>query len=988
MVNGQWSNSEVFCRQHNDRIIHHSSFTIHDSPFTIRHSRSMLTSTQIRQQFLDFFKSKGHVIVPSAPIVVKDDPTLMFTNAGMNQFKDYFLGNKQPKHKRVADTQKCLRVSGKHNDLEEVGVDTFHHTMFEMLGNWSFGDYFKKEAIEWSWELLTEVYKIPKDRLYVTVFAGDEEEKLPKDDEAINEWKKYLDKDRIMLFGRKDNFWEMGDTGPCGPCSEIHIDCRPDEERKEIDGKILVNQDNPQVIEVWNDVFIQFNRLKDGTLEPLPAKHVDTGMGFERLVRVLQNKNSNYDTDIFTGIIEATEKITGKKYVRPPLAPPTGENNAQSSQPPLTPPIGENSAQPSLIEDVHKKRNSPTSEVGSVGIPPLGEPKGAEALGAGLPPLGEPKGAIAFRVIADHIRAIGFTIADGQLPSNTGAGYVIRRILRRAVRYYFSYLDYRQPLLCQLMPLLAHQFEHVFPELQQQIDFASKVVKEEEEAFLRTLDKGLKRIDDIIRSSDDKVISGKYAFELYDTYGFPIDLTRLIAAENNLIVDEQGFNAEMQQQKNRSRAATAIDTEDWVTVNEGAENTFVGYDTLETETKILKYRKVKAKGKESFQLVLEKTPFYAESGGQVGDTGEIIVNSEKIKVNDTKKENELIIHFVDQVPPELSGKVIATVDAKKRRDTAWHHSATHLLHAALRKVLGTHVIQKGSLVNAEHLRFDFSHFAKMTDAEIAEVEELVNEKIRNNIPVVIKKMPKDDAMKMGAMALFGEKYGDVVRVVIIDPTYSIELCGGTHVGATGDIGFFKITNETAVAAGVRRVEAVCGKLAEDYVNEKLRALEQLQVQLKSPQDISKAVEKLIEDRNELQKATEKLQRLQSRASVDRLISKKETVNQFQLYHDIIADADIGVLKLISTELEIKDAKQSVALLIGKKNGKVNVLITLSDDLSKEGKLDANKIIKEKIAPLINGGGGGQKFLATASGSEASNVDKVIAQFKEMLKTSS
>jgi alanyl-tRNA synthetase len=927
----------------------------------------MTTSTQIRQQFLDFFKSKGHVIVPSAPIVVKNDPTLMFTNAGMNQFKDYFLGNKQPKHKRVADTQKCLRVSGKHNDLEEVGVDTFHHTMFEMLGNWSFGDYFKKEAIEWSWELLTEVYKIPKDRLYITVFAGDEEEKLPKDDEAISEWKKYLDKDRIMLFGRKDNFWEMGDTGPCGPCSEIHVDCRPDEERKKIDGKTLVNQDNSQVIEIWNDVFIQFNRLKDGTLEPLPAKHVDTGMGFERLVRVLQNKNSNYDTDIFTGIIEATEKITGKKYT-PLLAPPKGEN----------------SAQPSLNEDAAKKKRSPKSEASSADLPPSGEPKGAVA--------------IAFRVIADHIRAIGFTIADGQLPSNTGAGYVIRRILRRAVRYYFSYLDYKQPLLYQLMPLLAHQFGNVFPELQKQIDFVGKVVKEEEEAFLRTLDKGLKRIDDIIRSSNDRVISGKYAFELYDTYGFPIDLTRLIASENDLTVDEKGFDAEMQQQKNRSRAATAIDTEDWITVNEGADNTFVGYDTLELETKILKYRRVKAKGKESFQLVLEKTPFYAESGGQVGDTGELILPSPRgegpetsggvrLTVNDTKKENELIIHFVDQIPSELNGKVIATVDAKKRRDTALHHSATHLLHAALRKVLGTHVIQKGSLVNAEHLRFDFSHFAKMTDAEIAEVEELVNEKIRANIPVVIKMMPKDEAMKMGAMALFGEKYGEIVRVVIIDPIYSIELCGGTHVGATGDIGFFKITNETAVAAGVRRVEAVCGKLAEDYVNAKLKTLEQLQTQLKNPQDISKAVEKLIEDRNELQKATEKLQRLQSRASVDRLISKRETVNQFQLYHDIIADADIGVLKLISTELEIKDAKQSVALLIGKKNGKVNVLVTLSDDLSKAGKLDANKIVKEKIAPLINGGGGGQKFLATASGTEVSNLDKVITQFKELLQGS-
>ncbi|HET9825153.1 MAG TPA: alanine--tRNA ligase, partial [Chitinophagaceae bacterium] len=612
-----------------------------------------------------------------------------------------------------------------------------------------------------------------------------------------------------------------------------------------------------------------------------------------------------------------------------------------------------------------------------------------------VPPSEGFREAVSFRVIADHLRAIGFTIADGQLPSNTGAGYVIRRILRRAVRYYFSYLDYKQPLLCQLMPLLAHQFESVFPELQKQIDFVSKVVKEEEEAFLRTLDKGLKRIDDIIRSSRERTISGENAFELYDTYGFPIDLTRLIASENNFTVDENGFESEMRQQKERSRAATAIDTEDWVTVNEGVENTFVGYDTLETETKIIKYRKVKAKGKESFQLVLEKTPFYAESGGQVGDTGELILGSPRgegpggsagvtLNVTDTKKENELIIHFVDALPAELNGKITARVYAKKRRDTAWHHSATHLLHAALRKVLGMHVIQKGSLVNAEHLRFDFSHFAKMTDSEIAEVEELVNEKIRNNIPVVIKMMPKEEAMKLGAMALFGEKYGDTVRVVIMDPTYSIELCGGTHVGATGDIGFFKITNETAIAAGVRRVEAVCGKLAEDYVDEKLKVLAQLEAQLKSPQDITKAVEKLLEDRNELQKTTEKLQRLQSRASVDKLISNKETINHLQLYHDIIPDADIGVLKLISSELDIKDAKQSVALLIGKKNGKVNVLVTLSDDVTKQGKLDANKIVKEKIAPLINGGGGGQKFLATASGTETSNIDKIVNQFKDIL----
>jgi alanyl-tRNA synthetase len=882
----------------------------------------MMTSSQIRQQFLDFFKSKGHVIVPSAPIVVKNDPTLMFTNAGMNQFKDYFLGNKQPAHKRVADTQKCLRVSGKHNDLEEVGVDTYHHTMFEMLGNWSFGDYFKKEAIEWSWQLLTEVYKIPKDRLYVTVFGGDEAEKLPKDDEAIDEWRKCLGEDRILSFGRKDNFWEMGDTGPCGPCTEIHVDCRPDEERKKIDGKKLVNTDNPQVIEIWNNVFIQFNRLKDGTLESLPAQHVDTGMGFERLVRVLQNKISNYDTDVFTALIEATEKVTAKKY-----SPSAGG-----------------------------------------------------------------KGEVAFRVIADHIRAIGFTIADGQLPSNTGAGYVIRRILRRAVRYYFSYLDYKQPLLCQLMPLLAHQFENVFPELQKQIDFVGKVVKEEEEAFLRTLDKGLKRIDDIIQSaSKNKMVTGRDAFELYDTYGFPIDLTRLIASENKLAVDEKGFEAEMQQQKNRSRAATAIDTEDWVVLNDSSINSFVGYDTLETKTKILKYRKVKAKGKESYQIVLETTPFYAESGGQVGDTGELIFLSssgegqgERFIINDTKKENELIVHFTDSIPADPAGEVIAIVDGRKRRDTAWHHTATHLLHSALRKVLGTHVIQKGSLVNAEHLRFDFSHFAKMTNEEIAEVEELVNEKIRDNIPVVTRYMPKEEALKLGAMALFGEKYGETVRVVIIDPTYSIELCGGTHVGATGDIGFFKITNEAAVAAGVRRIEAVCGRLAENYVNEKIKIVEVLQAQLKNPKDLSKAIEQLIEDRNDLLKTTEKLNRLQAETFADKLVLKKQLINQLDFYSDIIQEGDITLLKMIFSELHIKDSERSVALLIGKKDGKINVLVGLSDDLLKAGKYDANKIIKETIAPMINGGGGGQKFLATASGSDVASIDKIINQFKEIL----
>ncbi|MDQ6608519.1 MAG: alanine--tRNA ligase, partial [Bacteroidota bacterium] len=654
-----------------------------------------MTSADIRKAFLEFFASKGHQIVPSAPIVVKNDPTLMFTNAGMNQFKDYFLGNRQAPFPRVADTQKCLRVSGKHNDLEEVGVDTYHHTMFEMLGNWSFGNYFKKEAIEWSWELLTTVLNIPKDRLYVTIFEGDTNEGLPKDEEAATEWKKWIAEDRIVLGNKKDNFWEMGDTGPCGPCTEIHVDTRSDEERKGVDGKTLVNADHPQVIEIWNNVFIQYNRLKNGSLEQLPAKHVDTGMGFERLVRVIQQKTSNYDTDVFTGTIKKIEQITGESY------------------------------------------------------------KG-----------GDTKSDIAFRVLADHIRAIAFTIADGQLPSNTGAGYVIRRILRRAVRYYYSYLNYQQPLLHQLLPVIATQFENVFPELKSQEAFVERVIREEEEAFLRTLEKGLKRIDEVVANiavtiheksqmnatltgtkslsadgegtdSTGALIKGKEAFELYDTYGFPIDLTKLIASENKLLVDEEGFTIEMQKQKNRSRSATKIDTEDWIIVNDGSNNEFIGYDSLETKAHILKYRKIKAKGKEAYQIVLDKTPFYAESGGQVGDTGELIINNEQLRIVDTKKENDLVIHFAESLPSDLNGEVIAKVDAVKRSATAIHHSATHLLHAALRQVLGTHVAQKGSLVNADYLRFDFSHFSKLSDEEIKEVERLVNEKIRANISVVI-----------------------------------------------------------------------------------------------------------------------------------------------------------------------------------------------------------------------------------------------------------
>lgn len=871
----------------------------------------MMTSDQIRQAFLDFFRSKGHEIVPSAPIVIKNDPTLLFTNAGMNQFKEYFLGNKLAPWKRVADTQKCLRVSGKHNDLEEVGVDTYHHTMFEMLGNWSFGDYFKNEAIAWSWELLTEVYKIPKDRLYATVFEGDTNENLPPSKIALAKWKTLMPDDHIVFGNKKDNFWEMGDTGPCGPCSEIHVDCRPDEERAKIPGRELVNKDHPQVIEIWNNVFIQYNRKKDGSLEPLPATHVDTGMGFERLTRVLQGKNSNYDTDIFTGTIAATEKICSKKY--------TGGDDKQS---------------------------------------------------------------VAFRVIADHIRAIGFTIADGQLPSNTGAGYVIRRILRRAVRYYYSYLDYKQPLLFQLMPILAKQFAHVFPELIQQVDFVSKVVKEEEEAFLRTLDKGLKRIEDIIRNSKE-VIAGKEVFELYDTYGFPIDLTRLIASENNLSVDESGFEKEMQQQKDRSRAATVLDTEDWVILNDSAAQQFIGYTALETQTKVIKYRKVKSKGKESFQLVLEQTPFYAESGGQVGDTGALYFDGEEILVTDTKKENDLVIQFTSSLPVNITAVVDARVDKNRRGKTAVHHSATHLLHAALRKVLGTHVAQKGSLVNADYLRFDFSHFAKLTNEEIEKIESLVNQKIRENIPVVIKELPKEEALKMGAMALFGEKYGDMVRVVVIDPSYSVELCGGTHVGSTGELGFFKIVSESAVAAGVRRVEAVSGLAAEKYLRDELQLLHAVREQFKNPKDLYKSIESVLNENSELKK---KLEHLENRMLVgirNELLQKDEMVNGITFVGDIVEVNNADALKKLCFDLK-NNLNDYVAVLAANIGGKPYVAIGIADTVVAARNLDAGKIIKEHLAPIIKGGGGGQKNLATAGGQDASNLKLVLEKVKSLL----
>ena len=867
-----------------------------------------LSAAEIRQAFLDFFKSKGHQIVPSAPLVVKNDPTLMFINSGMAPFKDFFLGIGKPSNPRIADTQKCLRVSGKHNDLEEVGVDTYHHTLFEMLGNWSFGDYFKKNAIAWSWEFLTDVLKLDKDRLYVTIFEGNEAENIPKDEEAFQEWKKVITEDRILLGNKKDNFWEMGDTGPCGPCTEIHVDCRTEEERKAVDGATLVNNDHPQVIEIWNNVFIQFNRKKDNSLELLPAKHVDTGMGFERLVRVIQQKTSNYDTDVFTGTIATIEKIVNKKYDR-----------------------------------------------------------------------SDSKEAIAFRVLSDHIRAVAFTISDGQLPSNTGAGYVIRRILRRAVRYYFSYLDRKEPLLHLLVPVLAEQFANVFPDLKAQQDFVAKVILEEETSFLKTLDNGLKRLDTIIKDSD-KIINGKSAFELLDTFGFPIDLTNLIASEKGLSVDEIEFEEELQKQKTRSRAASEQDVDDWITLQDG-KSVFVGYDSLEEKAKVLKYRKIKSKGKEQYQIVLDKTPFYAESGGQVGDVGNLRIQNSDFRITDTKKENDLIVHFVDEIPADFNGDVIATVDAVVRKKTTIHHSSTHLLQAALQHVLGKHIAQKGSLNNSEYMRFDFSHFAKMTDDEIEQVENLVNEKIRANIPVVIKEMSKDDAVKLGAMALFGEKYGDVVRVVIMDEKYSIELCGGTHVGSTGELGLFKITSESAVAAGVRRVEAVCGELALQFVNEKISQLANVNTELKNPKDSVKAIQSLIEENSSLKKEIEKFQNEKVEIIKQSLRTKIRNQNDVHVLIEKVDEVNADGLKKIQFDLKNEfDNLYFVAATIS--NGKPLISVILSENIVKDKKLHAGNLVKE-LAKAIKGGGGGQPFYATAGGTDVSGIETVLKQAEEL-----
>ena len=879
-------------------------------------------SAEIREKFMDFFKSKSHVIVPSGPIVTKNDPSLLFTNAGMNQFKDYFLGNKMAPHPRVADTQKCLRVSGKHNDLEEVGVDNYHHTMFEMLGNWSFGDYFKKEAISWSWELLTEVYRIPADRLYITIFGGDQIEKLGSDEESKVEWSNWVTGDRIINGSKKDNFWEMGDTGPCGPCTEIHIDCRPDEERRSSDAKHLINKDHPQVIEIWNIVFIQFNRIKSGALEMLPSRHVDTGMGLERLVRFIQHKQSNYDTDIFSGTISLIARITGKSYA----------------------------ASDSEIKD------------------------------------------IAFRVIADHIRAICFTIADGQLPANTGAGYVIRRILRRAVRYYYSYLDQKEPLLFQLVTHLAAQFEKVFPELQQQQSFIERVVREEEEAFLRTLDKGIKIFNEYIEKGTgesssgfqkEKRISGAFAFKLNDTYGFPIDLTSLMAREIGWSVDEKDFDVELQKQRDRSRAAGQLDTGDWVPVHENGKIIFSGYRELDTETEISRWRKAKIKGRDIYQLVLGKTPFYAESGGQVGDTGVLTISGEKIDVLDTKKENDLIIHFTEKLPVDQKAQVLASVNREKRMSIAVHHTATHLLHAALRKVLGTHVAQKGSLVNAEHLRFDFSHFAKLSDQEIEDIEKLVNEKIRENIVVMIREMPRDEALNLGAMALFGEKYGDMVRVVTIDPSFSVELCGGTHVRATGELGFFKIKSESAVAAGVRRIEAVAGLSAESFIDDELSILSGVRTQFKNPKDLLKSLGDLQTETSSLRKKIESMEMRQAAHLKTELMGKAIAVGKYSFIGEIIDGLSPETLRKLTSELRSESPVLLISLAVISE-GKPFVAIGIGDELANEKGLDASKLIRELVTPKIKGGGGGQKTLASAGGQDASVLASVIKALKGLI----
>jgi len=873
-----------------------------------------MTAQEIRDQFLAFFESKQHKIVASAPIVNKDDPTLMFTNAGMNQFKDFFLGNQTPEVRRIADTQKCLRVSGKHNDLEEVGLDGTHHTMFEMLGNWSIGDYFKEEAIGWSWELLTEVYKLPKDRIYATVFGGDKEDGLPADEEAKEIWKKYLPEDHILFFDRKDNFWEMGDTGPCGPCSEIHIDMRPDEERQKLSGADLVNMDDPMVVEIWNNVFIQFNRKADRSLESLPEKHVDTGMGFERLCMILQGKTATYDTDLFTPFIKHIEKVSGKSYSR---------------------------------------SYDPKNKVD-----------------------------IAMRVVSDHIRAVAFAIADGQLPSNTGAGYVIRRILRRAVRYYYSFLDLKSPFLHTLIPMLSDEFGKVFPELAAQKEQVAKVIEGEEIAFLNTLENGLGRFDNMEVVNNQ--IKGEDAFELYDTFGFPIDLTRLIATEKGYTIDEVGFEKALAAQKARSRADAQKEVGDWQVVTEDEEVEFIGYDTLElTDAKVLKYRIVNVKKKDQYQLVLNRTPFYGESGGQVGDKGTLWIGDEKVRVFDTKKENELTVHIIDRLPADMSAEVKGFVDATTRRATENNHTATHLMHAALHRILGEHALQKGQNVDHKRLRFDFSHFQPVTEEELIEIEEIVNQKVRENIELEEDRaVPIQAAKDFGATMLFGEKYGDVVRMITFDDSFSRELCGGTHVPATGNIGLFKIVSETGVAAGIRRIEAVTAETAAEYIKKQLDELDKIRGLFKNAPNTAKQVEALQEENKQLKKELEKMRNAQAGALKDQLKAKVETINEVQYLGAKIDLDDANAIKTLAFQLE-KELDNAVIILGAEVKGKALLTIMISKEIAGQDKLHAGTMIRQ-LAKHIQGGGGGQPFYATAGGKNPAGLEAAIAEGREVV----
>ncbi len=873
-----------------------------------------MNSQEIRSAFLNFFKSKEHVLVPSAPMVVKDDPTLMFTNAGMNQFKDIFLGNTPAKHKRVADTQKCLRVSGKHNDLEEVGYDTYHHTMFEMLGNWSFGDYFKKEAIEWAWELLTGVFQIDKENLYVTVFGGDQQDKMEADKEAYSFWKNIVSEERILFGNKKDNFWEMGETGPCGPCSEIHIDLRSDVEKKTTPGRELVNKDHPEVIEIWNLVFIEFNRLASGALEPLPQKHIDTGMGFERLTMALQGVKSNYDTDIFQPLIQVLASLSGKAY---------GKNRETD---------------------------------------------------------------IALRVVSDHIRAVAFAIADGQLPSNTGAGYVIRRILRRAVRYGFTFLGLEEPFIYKMLPVLVDQMKAVFPEIKSQQKLIEQVIKEEETAFLKTLALGIKRFEQFLENDKERQqIPGDFAFDLFDTFGFPIDLTQLMAREKGLTVDMEGFHKGLEVQKKRSRSAASRASSDWIILSEQTHTLFTGYDHLQEEAHILKYRRVVAKKKTVFEVVLDKTPFYAESGGQVGDSGTLQSEFETLHVVDTKKENNLWVHLCAENPTHPEALFVAHIDETKRRLTANNHSATHLMHAALRNLLGTHVEQRGSLVDADRLRFDFSHFAKMSKEEIRTVEHMVNQKIRENIALHIDNgIPIEEAKAKGAMALFGEKYGDKVRVVTFDPHFSVELCGGTHVAATGQIGCFKIVSESGIAAGVRRIEAITADKAESFFDEQIDLVHQMGALFKNQNNTLLAVEQMIHENEALQKQAEKYRKEKTEQLTQTLFAKAENLGNF-LFIAQQVDIDPTDAKTLAHKLR-KRADNVVVVLAMVNHAKVNLVVALSDELLKNHPLHAGNIIRE-IAGYVKGGGGGQPHLAMAGGKDATGIRQAFEAARNVITNS-